>query len=147
MSFSYCFGANPTIDYPRFLVGDTVACPHIFEDEEIRMAAVIQSLTWQSSQRYSGGSGNYLPTTPVSYRRVAATLLDGLAANRSRFSPITQLLDVKLDASKVADALRTQAQIYRDEDDAGAFVVIEQVNNDWAYRDRFWRQIQRLNSW
>ena len=146
MSFSYQYGANPPIDYPRFLVSDTVDLNHIFEDSEIAMATIIQGLSWQSSMQYSGVQGSTtLPTPPVSYRRVAATLLDTLAANASRLSQITKLLDVELSPGVAAKALRDQAQCLRDEDDAGAFVIIEQVQTGapWAFRDRWWAQIQR----
>ncbi len=149
MSFSYQFGANPPIDYPRFLISDTDASNYIFEDSEITMATIIQGLSWQSSMQYSGVAGSTnLPTPPVSYRRVAATLLDSLAANASRLSQITQLLDVQLSPGTAAKALRDQAACLREEDDAGAFVIIEQVQTGapWAFRDRWWAQIQRQSA-
>lgn len=144
MSFTYDFTAAPAISYVRLLIADTdPGCP-IFQDDEITAAYAIQGNIWQSSMFYSGSDGvNTLTTGPVSYRRVAALLLDSLASNRARLSSITQLLDVKLDPSKAATALREIAKGYRDEDDNGSFAVIEQVNNDWAARDRWWRQIAR----
>ena len=144
MAFTYNFGANPQIDYIRLLISDTVDLNHVFEDSELLALYQIQQLTWQTSMLYSGSAGAYLPSTPVSYLRVAALALDSLAANKSRLSSITQLLDVKLDPSKAAIALRTQAQSYREiDDDAGAFAIIEQVRDDWSFRDRWWAQVQR----
>jgi hypothetical protein len=144
MSFSYQFGANPQIDYPRLLISDTVDLNHIFEDSEIQAAYLIQQSFFQSSMLYSGSSGQYVPASPVSYLRVAALLLDSLAANKSRLSSVTQLLDVKLDPSKASIALRDQAKQYREvDDDSGAFMIIEQCPTVWAFEDRYWKQVQR----
>lgn len=143
MAFSYSFDTNPQVAYVRLLIADTdPGCP-IFQDDEITAAYAIQGNAWQSSQFYSPPNGAYASGPPVSYRRVAALLLDALASNKARLSSITQLLDVKLDPSKAATALREIAQGYRDEDDNGAFVIIEQCNNDWALRDRWWKQVAR----
>lgn len=146
MSFSYGFGANPPIDYPRLLISDTVDVGHIFEDSEITAATNIQAGTFQSSQFWSGAasSGAYLPTQPVSYLRIAALLLDSLASNKARLSAVTQLLDVHMDPSKAAKALSDQATKYREvDDDSGAIMIIEQVNDVFSFRDRFWKQVQR----
>lgn len=108
------------------------------------MATAIQALTWQSSMFYSGTLGQAtLPSPPLSYRRIAATLLDSLASNAARLSQITQLLDVKLAPGVAAKALRDQAQCFRDEDDAGAFVIIEQVVDTWSFKQRWWATVQR----
>ncbi len=147
MSFSYQLGANPAIDYPRLLISDTQSVNHIFEDEEINSAAQIQSLQFQSSQFYSVAAGNNLPSTPVSYLRIAALLLDALAANKSRLASIKQLLDVKLDSSDAAIQLRATAAEYRDvEDNSGAFMIIEQVNDIWSFQERFRKTVQRQSA-
>lgn len=143
MSFSYQFGANPAIDYPRFLASDTVDQGHVFEDSEILMVTAIQQKTWQSAQQYSGSGGANLPSAPVSYRRIAATLLDAVAANKARLSSVTQLLDVTLSPEQAASSLREVAKCLREEDDAGAFVMIEQVQQPFGFRDRWWAQMQR----
>ncbi len=149
MAFTYQFGANPTIDYPRLLIGDTVDENHIFEDSEIQAAYSIAQNVWQSSMLYSGTMGRYLPATPVSYLRTASILLEGLAANRSRLLAVTKLLDVTLAADgiqRTASALREQAQCYRDMDDnSGAFAIAEQVTTCFSFRDRYYKQIQRQN--
>ncbi len=148
MAFSYQFGANPPIDYPRLLISDTQDTNHIFEDSEILMAANIAAGVWQSSMYYSGPAGQAtLPTTPANYLRTAALLLDSIAANKARLSSITQLLDVKLSPEKAAESLRAQAKQYRDvDDDSMAFVIIEQCNTDWSFVQRFWNQWQRVAS-
>lgn len=150
MSFSYQFGANPQIDYPRLLIADTVnnppTQPCIFQDQEIIAVENIVSGVWQSSMFWSGVSGNpTLPSTPVNYLRTAAYLLNSIASNQALLASVQQILDVKIDASKAAAALRTQAQSWMDIDDNSmAFVVIEQVNNYWSFVDRFWKQWQRV---
>ena len=145
VSFSYQYGANPPIDYPRLLVSDTLATNHIFEDQEILAATNITANIWQSAQFYTPPSGvQTLPTTPVSYYRIAGLLLQSIASNKARLASVTQILDVKLDPSKAAKALQDQAKAYFDMDDnSGAFVLIEQVNNNFSFYDRFWKQIQR----
>jgi hypothetical protein len=155
MSFSYQFGANPPIDYPRLLISDTQEFApngttpiYIFEDSEITAFANITSAVWQSSMFWTGPYGSLnLPSSPVNYLRIAALALDSLAANKSRLASIKQMLDVKLDASDAAIQLRTTAQEYRDVDDNSmAFVIIEQCPNYWSFVDRFWKQWQRVAS-
>ncbi len=147
MSFTYsnCDGTNDRIDFVRLLISDTVDLNHIFEDSEIEGAYRIQQMTWQSASFYSNTGGSFLPSTPVSYYRVAALLLDAIAANKSRLSSITQLLDVKLSPEVSAKALREIAINYRDVDDnTGAFAIAEQVTNQFTFRQRVWNQYQRL---
>lgn len=151
MSFTYTFGANPTIDYPRLLISDTVnnppTQPCVFQDEEITAMYGILSSVWQTGQFYSFPGGRTLPTSPVSYLRMAGMLLNSIAANKSRLSSITQLLDVKLSPDKAAQALRDQAKAYFElDDDAGAFAIIEQCPNEWTFRDRYWKQVQRQSA-
>jgi hypothetical protein len=147
MSFSYDLENTPRIAYIRLLVADTDSTTAIFSDEEIEAAYRIQAATFQSSMKYSGRNGATLPSSPVSYLRVAALLLDSLAANKSRLSSITQLLDVKLSPDKASAALREQAKQYRTVDDeSGAFMVIEQCSTVWGFVDRFYKTIQRQNA-
>lgn len=149
--FTYQFGENPAIDYPRLLISDTnefgpdgVARGYVFADAEILMATRILAMQFQSAQFFSPPAGQNLPVSPVSYLRVAATLLDAMAANKAKLSSITQILDVKLDPSKAALYLREQAAALREVDDnGGAFMVIEQVTNGWTLTERYWNQIQR----
>lgn len=146
MSFSYQLGANPPIDYPRLLISDTQSTNHVFEDEEITAATLIQgqATVFQSAQFYSAPSGTYIPSVPVSPYRIAASLLMALAANKSRLASIKQLLDVKLDSSDAAIQLRTTAEGYLEMDDnLGGIFIIEQVNDTFSFRDRFWKQVQR----
>lgn len=145
MSFSYhnCDGTQDNIDLVRLLISDTVDLNHIFEDSEITGAYRVTG--FQSSQFYSGLNGAVLPSAPVPYRRVAATLLTSLASNKSRLSSITQLLDVHLSPSVAAKSLRDQAQSLLDQDDNdGSFAIIEQVNGVFSFRERFWHQDERL---
>lgn len=149
MSFSY--GplsspptSNPSIDLPRLLIADTNIAKPIFQDEEIQLATLAQQLQFQSSMTFSGAAGRNLPSSPVSYLRVAALLLDSLAANKGRLAGIQQMLDIKIDASKAAVALQTQAkQLRQVDDDSGAFMIIEQCNDYFSFSDRFWKQVQR----
>ncbi len=144
MSFSYGGGSNPTIDYPRMLIGDTNSSQPIFQDSEILSAYQIQAAMFQSSMFFSGPAGQNLPSQPVSYLRVAALLLDSLSSNKAYLASIKALPDVKLDSSDAAKELRTMAAEYRSvEDNAGAFVIIEQCTTIWGFQQRYWNQIQR----
>ena len=144
---------NPPIDYIRGLVSDTVEFApdgvtpvYIFSDQEIQMFTAMQSqaLGWQSTQYYSPPAGAFLPSAPTGYLRIAATILNALASNKSRLASIKKLLDVQLDSSDAAIQLRDTAQMYLDMDDnSGAVAIIEMVNDYFSFRDRFWKQVQR----
>ncbi len=145
MSFSY----SPTdlrIYLVRLLISDTsnVAPLPVFQDEEIDAAYLIQQSVWQSTQFYSPPAGAYLPYLPVSYFRVAAILLDAMAANKAKLSSIRRILDVELDPSKAAQFLMDQAKNYREIDaDSASLLIVEQVNNDASLISRYWKQVQR----
>ena len=80
----------------------------------------------------------------MSYLRVAAILLDSLASNKAFLASIKSLPDIKLDATDAAIQLREMAKEYREvEDNAGAFMVIEQVTTEASFIWRFWNQIAR----
>jgi hypothetical protein len=147
MSFSYNPGAAMSqSDYVRLLISDTQPVGYIFEDEEIAGFLAIQAMQFQSGQFYSGlaPSGANLPAAPISLLRTAALALDSLAANKARLASIKQLLDVKLDSSDAAIQLRATAAEYREvEDNSGAFAIIEQCNDTFSFRQRFWQQVQR----
>lgn len=152
MGFTYTFCNPPLnqIDPIRLLVSDTVQNDpngnriYAFEDSEILAAYTIEGAVWMSPQFYSGQMGQQNEQTPpVSYRRVAATLVDALACNAARLNILSQVLDAKLNPGATKDMMAF-AQSLRDvEDNNGAFVIIEQVNDEWSFRDRFWKTIQR----
>lgn len=154
MSFSYQFGENPPIDYPRLLIADTqefgpdgVTPAYIFQDSEILSAARICTLNWQSGMFYSGVQGANLPASPVSYYRVAAVLLDALSANKARLANALKVLDIQVNTQSASQELRTLAASYREVDDnAGAIMIIEQVNDAASFRERFWKTVQRASA-
>lgn len=149
MSFTF----DPTIpawSWVRIMVGDTVeftpsgARAYIFSDEEYTAMYNICTSQFQSAQFYSPPAGRNLPQEPIPWYRIAALALDSMAANKSYLASVVELLDVKLDPSKSAEALRKMAQQYRDTDDnAGAFMIIEQVNDDFSFFQRYWNQVAR----
>ncbi len=158
MSFSYLLATQfptpqPQIDYPRALVQDTqqfqadgVTRAYIFEDQEILgFNAVVQSV-YQSGMRQNFPFSTQVPTSPISYIRVAAYMLNSLAANTARLSGILQILDVKLSMKDATAGLQKQAATWLELDDnTGAFAIIEQVQfgDDASLKDRFWREVQR----
>jgi hypothetical protein len=144
MAFTYDFDLEPAISYVRLLISDTDSQNFVFEDAEITAAFSIQQSQFQSAQFYTPPAGANLPASPVSYLRVAALLLDAMAANSSKLAMFTRILDVEMAPQNAAKMLREQAAQYRTTDDeSGAFMIIEQVNNGWNLRDRYWKQIQR----
>lgn len=145
MAFTYDFTTEPAISYVRLLVSDTDSTNPVFEDAEISAAYSIQQSQFQSPQFFSPPAGRDLPASPVSYLRVAALLLDSMACNAAKLAVFTRILDVEMKPAEAAKALRELAKSYREtDDDAGAFMIIEQVNNGWSLRDRYWNQIQRM---
>ena len=155
MSWSFQNGDNPPIDFPRIMTGDMDPDKPIFQDEQILAVEQICVQPFQSGMFWStpngaigGGTlGTMLPQIPINYNRTAAYMLTSMAARQAWPSAVTQLLDVKLNGKAASDALRAIAKDYLDLDDnSGAFMIIEQVNNDWSFRDRFWKQWQRQSA-
>ena len=151
-TFSYQFGANPIIDYPRLMISDTqeflpdgITPGYVFADQEILAIEQMIAAPFQSAQFYTPPAGQYLPQGVIMpWYRIAASLLDCMVANKAKLASIKQILDVKLDTSDAADWLKQQAQAYRDADDnSGAIFIIEQVNNEWSLASRYWAQVQR----
>jgi hypothetical protein len=151
MSFSYGFGSNPPIDYPRLLISDTVATDpasgqrvYAFEDSEILAATSIEQAVWMSPQFFSPPAGTgTIANTPTPWRRIAATLLDSLASNQARLAIVSKLLDVTINPRASAEMRAQAAALRQADDESGAFVIIEQVNDVFSFRDRFWKQVQR----
>ena len=156
MSFSYLLATTyptpqPLIDYPRALVGDTqefqpdgVTRAYIFSDQEIQGITQVVANVFQSSMVFDPPMNQQIPQTPVSFLRIAAYLNMAMAATPSKLAGIVQLLDVKLSMKDSAAALQKQAATWLEiDDDAGAFVIIEQVNDPASFRDRFWKEVQR----
>jgi hypothetical protein len=149
-TYTYDFYSAPAISFVRLLIPDTSFLPKtdppvmIFSDQEINAFYQIQQSAFQSGMFFSGPQGRNLPSNPLSYVRVAALALDTLANNKGKLGNVIQLLDVKLDWSKAAQVLRDGAANYREIDDnAGAFMIIEQTPTDWAFAQRWWNQFQR----
>jgi hypothetical protein len=141
---------NPPIDFPRGMIADTVEfnaagqSVYIFSDQEILMFTQIQQSVFQSLQFFSPPAGSTIQGSPPNYFRLAAMLLRAMAANQAKLAAVQQLLDVKLDASKAAAALNTQADAWEEMDDnSGAVMIVEWCNDYFSYRDRFWKQVQR----
>lgn len=150
-TFTYDFDNAPLISFVRLLISDTqefradgITRAYVFSDQEIDAFYVIQMSQFQSGMYYNPPAGQNLPSTPVSYIRVAALALDSLASNRAKLAGIIELLDVKLDMNAAAKNFRDQAKDWRDVDDnSGAFAIIEQVSDEWSFRDRWIRTWQR----
>lgn len=154
-TFSYQGGANPPIDFPRILVADTVqfAADGItpifaFWDQEIQAATQIETAVWQSGMFWSGRQGvsPLNNSAVVPWRRIAATLIDALAMNTARLQIISQQLDTKLNPGAVKDMQAQAAALREADDNSGAFVIIEQVNDHWSFIDRYWKTVQRQSA-
>lgn len=145
MSATYQNGANPTIDYVRLLIPDTDVANAIFSDQEIMAAYAINTFGVFVSPG-SGGVSIPVLGTP-SYRWVAATLQDVLAGNASRLGGMLQALDIKTDTRQVAADLRASAESLREiERNSGAFGIAEMCNDSFSTRQRFFKQILRLQA-
>lgn len=126
------------------LVFDTNGTPPypIWQDNEITAA-----LNFFSSTNVIVGLSGYTPAVPVqqtfSYRRSAALLLRGLAANQGRMATIG-LLDAKLNGPAAAKALQSIADDYvLSEENDGYFAVAEMVQDAFSMRERLWKQLYR----
>lgn len=143
-TYTYTYGDNPIIDYPRLIVSDT-GPDWIFADQEIMAGYQIDSIA--VILPVSGGLGNTITQTfgTPSYRRCAATLLDSLAANAGRLSNVLKVLDIEINVAKAASDLRAQAKALRDvEANSGAFAIAEVVNDEFSARERWVNQFLRI---
>ena len=154
-TFTYQGGANPPIDYPRLIVADTeqfgpdgTTPIFAFWDEEIEAATKIEMAVWQSGMFWSGSLGvtPLCNTSVIPWRRIAATLIDSLASNQARLSLISQQLDTKLNPGAVKDMQAQAAALREADDNSGAFVIVEQVNDSWSFIDRYWKTAQRQSA-
>ena len=148
MSFTYPSG-NSVFDTTRLLIPDTDPAAPIFTDAEINLflqAESSQSLyvSPQANATAYPTSSTYIPQIYSPFL-AAALALSSLAGMKARLAGILQLLDVKMDLGKASDALRAQAQDYRQrEEDRGNFAIAEQVVNEFTCRERTIAQWLRL---
>ena len=141
MSFTY--DPSTPIGMVRLLVADTDATQYIWSDEEINGATQIVTMMFAIWIPVNQGTSQTFGS-PSPYR-VAATLLDSLAANRAKLMNVLKVLDVQLDTTAVATELRAQAAAYREVDDESAgFAIIELVQNQFSARERAWKMLERL---
>jgi hypothetical protein len=154
-TFSYQGGANPLIDYPRYIASDTlqygpdgVTQIFAFWDQEVQAAIQIEMAVWQSSQFWSGPAGvtPFINSTVIPWRRIAATMIDSLASNMARLNYISQQLDTKMNPGATKDMMAQAAALRLADDNSGAFVLIEQVNDHWSFVDRYWKTVQRQSA-
>lgn len=143
MAFTY--DVTTQIGQVRLLVADTDSTHAIFQDEEVQAALNLETLIV------------FIPitanvATPLTYntpsiRRSAATLLDVLAANKARLASAMKVLDIDIDSTKAAKELReTATQLREVEANMGHFGIVEMVPNIFAARERWYKQILRLQS-
>lgn len=147
MSFTYNFTTAPLLSQVRMLVPDTDSTHVIFQDEEVNQAIFIESSQGLYASGMADNTGNSVqpPIQVYSIRRAAALLVDILAGSSARLAIIEQILDVKLNAAKAADALRAYAKSLRDtEMNSGAFAIAEMTLDPFSARERVYKQILRL---
>lgn len=106
----------------RLLIMDTNSGSYVFEDDEL---AVFYALERSN------------------VRRAAALALETMASNEAFVLKVIQLLDLKTDGAKTADALMKRAAALRKQADAdemaeegGAFDIAEWVVDDFSARER-----------
>lgn len=100
-----------TINYIRILIGDSAsnADDRLFTNTEVAM---------------------FLRLEGDNAKRAAATMLDAIAVNEVLLSKVIRTQDLSTDGSKVADVLRKQARVLRDQADADdgsdafAFIIV-----------------------
>ena len=126
-------------------LSDGITPGYVFADQEILAIEQVVFSPFQSAQFYTPPQGQQLPQGVIMpWFRIAAALLDCMAANKAKLASIKRILDVQLDSSDAAKFLQAQAKAYRDMDDnSGAIFIIEQVNNDWTLAQRYWNQTAR----
>lgn len=121
MAFSY--DVSTDVGRVRLLITDRDFENPIFQDDEIE---------------------TFLALEDDSIRLAAALALETIAADQVLVLKVIKTLDLTTDGAKVSDALCRLADKLREaEEREGAFAIAEQVNNDFGYRERIWKQFQR----
>lgn len=124
MSWSY--DVSTQAGQVRLLITDIRADNPYFQNEEIDAFISIEGST----------------------RLAAALALETIASNEALIQKVFKTLDVETDGAKLSDALIKRAEMLRKQDQmdfAGQadFAIAEQVNNDFQYRERIWKQMKR----
>ena len=148
MSFTYDFNSQPALSSVRLMASDTTP-PGIFSDDEVNQALYLESsqALYVSGQAAPIANQTQNPAIPMiySYRRAAALLLDSIAAQLSQQGAVEALLDAKLACHQAAAQARASAKALRDtEANSGNFAIAEMVPNQFAARERVYKQLLRL---
>ena len=148
MAFTYNFATAPQISSVRLMCSDTTA-PGIFQDDEIQAALQLES----SQALYVSGQAQPIanqvqnPAIPqiYSYRRSAALLLDSIASQLAQQGAVESILDVKLSCVQASKEAAARAKALRDtEMNSGNFAIAEMAVNQFAARERVYKQLLRL---
>lgn len=150
-TFSYNYGANPSIDVVRLLIADTVQYGAdgvtpvwIFADQEIQMAA---TYVCPAFAIVPSGGGQATTFGQSSYRFTAAALLESLAANKARLANALKVLDIQMNVQAASKELKDLANQLREaEQNDGSFAIVEQCVDAFSQRERLWKQMLRLQS-
>lgn len=127
---SFTNDTTTNIGVTRILIADMDETRCVFEDEEITAILILES----------AADGTQYP------RFAAATLLISLATNYTRLLGVIKLLDLEVDAAKMATAFLAQAKQYRlDENSTADFDYIEWVNDPFSARERIYKQWLRMS--
>jgi hypothetical protein len=107
----------------RLLCTDADAANQIFSDAEIDAFLALEA----DDVRYA-----------------AAQALDTIASQQVLLLKVIRLLDLQTDGAAVAREVRQRAQDLRDQADSDAgFDIAEMVPNDFAARERIWKEFLR----
>lgn len=129
MAFTYDLSSSE--GQIRLLIMDTNAAAYLFEDAEL---------------------STFLSLERANIRRGAALALETMASNEAFVLKVIQLLDLKTDGAKTADALmkraaalRKQADIDEQAEEGGSFDIAEWVVDDFSARERVEKEWLRGN--
>ena len=123
--------------------------PGIFQDDEVQAALYLESsqALYVSGQAAPIANATQNPAIPqiYSYRRSAALLLDSIAAQLAQQGAVASILDVKLACNQASTEAAARAKALRDtEANSGNFAIAELVPNQFAARERVYKQLLRL---
>lgn len=121
MAFSYDLTTD--IGRVRLLVPDRNADCYVFEDEELQAFLSVEGTV----------------------RAAAALALETMASNEAYVQKAIRILDLSTDGPATARALMARAAALRaqSEDVDGLFDVAEMIVNDFAARERLWKEALR----
>ncbi len=122
---SYTYDLTTDVGRVRLMIPDRIEAEHVFEDEELEAFLALEG----------------------TIKAATALALETIASDHAMVLKVVRLLDLQTDGARVSDALLKRAAQLRAQNEAenvdGLFDWAEMTVNDFAARERLWKEALR----